>query len=321
MPNLLQGDIFAATIDRRCELTIVLGRIGFNEMSGFWQDFARTQPTLAHVRDPFSEISGRLVRFQNRQWLWFVPEGENHGLTNSQFTAALTEALTWASGNLVKSVMTNGIANIDYGTDTTSNRASDDARAQFLIDLAATYEEEFEVTINLISLNDVFLRNAAKSAWTQLVPTDSDPEIPTDEAHNDSNWGPPFPGTENIFPITTEDDFVTACHILNQSNDKFSDYCQKLEPFWFIYGIGHPMHTAISVGRATYVEDYWDVRKIQTIAGAPLSYADKKKIVSELASTAGHKLAYSSIPHPGFDLFPLSLVEFPDEGILDGEID
>lgn len=160
MPSLNQGDIFAVTVEHQCELTIVFGHIGFNAMSGYWQDFAGSQPKLAHVHDPFSEISGRPVEFQERQWLWFVPDGENHGLTNSQLTAVLTEALNWASGKSVKSVMTNGVANIDHGTDTTTTNASANVRAQFLIDLAATLEQKFEVTINLISANDVFLRNA-----------------------------------------------------------------------------------------------------------------------------------------------------------------
>ena len=157
MPSLNQGDIFAAAVDHQCELTIVFGHIGFNAMSGYWQDFAGSQPRLAHVHDPFSEICGRPVEFQERQWLWFAPDGENHGLTNSQLTAVLMEALTWASGKSVKSVMTNGVANIDHGTDTTNANV----RAQFLIDLAATLEQKFEVTISLISANDVFLRNAA----------------------------------------------------------------------------------------------------------------------------------------------------------------
>lgn len=141
MPSLNQGDIFAATVDNQCELTIVFGHIGMNDMSRFWQDFAGTQPKLDRVHDPFSEISGRPVEFQERQWLWFVPDGENHGLTNSQLTAVLKDALTWGAGKSVKSVMTNGIANIDHGIDTTSNQASDNARAQFLIDLAATLEQ------------------------------------------------------------------------------------------------------------------------------------------------------------------------------------
>ncbi len=160
MPSLNQGDIFAATLDRECDLTIVFGHFGFNAMSGFWQDFVRNQPKLAHVRDPFSEIPDRPVEFQKRRWLWFVSEGENHGLSNSQLTSVLKEALTWAMDNVVKSVITNGIADTDHSQSTTSNRSSDDARARFLIDLLSTYEHEFDVTITLISQNDVFVRNA-----------------------------------------------------------------------------------------------------------------------------------------------------------------
>jgi hypothetical protein len=159
MLTLSQGDIFAASLEIECELTIVFGHIGFNEMSGFWQDFARTQPKLAHVRDPFSEIPGRPIEFQKRRWLWFVPEGENHGLTNSQLASVLQEALTWALDHSLKSVITNGIADTDHSQHTISNRSSDDARARFLIDLMSAYEREFDVTIGLISQNDIFVRN------------------------------------------------------------------------------------------------------------------------------------------------------------------
>jgi hypothetical protein len=88
-----------------------------------------------------------------------VPEGENHGLTNSQLASVLQEALTWALDHSLKSVITNGIADTDHSQHNISNRSSDDARARFLIDLMSAYEREFDVTIGLISQNDIFVRN------------------------------------------------------------------------------------------------------------------------------------------------------------------
>ncbi len=160
MAHLLQGDIFTAAMERKCELAVVFGHIGMNEMGVEWRKFSVTRPQLAHIYDPFTEVPNQPFRFGDHQWLWFVPAGDNHGLTDAQFVSAFNAALTWASDHGVTSVITNGVANTDHSHDTTSNRASDDARAKLLIDLATTYEKDLEVTITLVSRNDVFLRNA-----------------------------------------------------------------------------------------------------------------------------------------------------------------
>jgi len=160
MAHLLQGDIFTVATERECELTVVFGHVGMNGMDVDWRQFVAAQPRLAHVHNPYSEVPCRPVKFGDRKWLWFVPAGENHGLTQTQLVSALEAALTWASANRVRSVTTNGIAATDHSQNTASNRASDDARAKKLIDLVTTYEKELEVTITLVSRNDVFLRNA-----------------------------------------------------------------------------------------------------------------------------------------------------------------
>jgi hypothetical protein len=160
MADLLQGDIFTVATERQCELTVVFGHIGMNGMDADWRQFVATQPRLNHILNPFGDVPNQPVEFGDHQRLWFVPACENHGLTETQFVSALDAALTWASANGVSSVTTNGIANTDHSHDTASNRASDDARAKLLIDLASTYEKDLEVTITLVSRNDVFLRNA-----------------------------------------------------------------------------------------------------------------------------------------------------------------
>lgn len=161
MAHLLQGDIFTAAMERQCDLAVVFGHMGMNEMGVLWQQFIAGQPCLAHIRNPFTEVPGQPVKFGDHQWLWFVPADDNQGLTDAQFVSAFNAALTWASDHGVKSVITNGVANADHSHDTTSNRASDDARAKFLIDLATTSEKDLEVTITLVSRNDIFLRNSA----------------------------------------------------------------------------------------------------------------------------------------------------------------
>jgi hypothetical protein len=159
MADLLQGDIFTVATERQCELTVVFGHIGMNGMDADWRQFVATRPRLAHILNPFSEVHSQSVKLGDRQWLWFVPAGENQGLPQTQLVSALNAALTWASDHGVKSVITNGIADIDHCQDTTSNLASDDARASFLIDFATECEKALEVNISLVSRNDVFLRN------------------------------------------------------------------------------------------------------------------------------------------------------------------
>ena len=173
MAHLLQGDIFTVATERRCELTVVFGHIGMNGMDADWRQFVATHPRLAHILNPFREVPSQPVKFGDRQWLWFVPAGENQGLPQTLFVSALDTALTWASDNEIGSVTTNGIANIDHCRDTTSNRASDDARARLLIDLATTYERNLKVTITLISRNDVFLRQATKLITPLVTATHS----------------------------------------------------------------------------------------------------------------------------------------------------
>ena len=161
MPQYLQDDIFKAINEYQIDLGIVFGHIGFNEMAGCWYEFSQMVPDLANVRDPFLELPRCPVQVGERQWLWFVPEGENHGLTDLQLRSALKSALTWAKNKRLRTVITNGIANIHHDMDTLVNRRSDDVRARLLMRYAEENEAESGIAITLISLNDVFLRNAA----------------------------------------------------------------------------------------------------------------------------------------------------------------
>lgn len=156
MPTTGQGDIFEAAA--RVQLAIVFGHIGFNEMGQKWSYFAHNHPKLSDVRDPFTELGEFPVEWSSGHWLWFVPEKQNHGMTEAQLTNALDAALAWASRNQLTSVATNGVANADHGPDTVINRRSDERRAALLNDYATQAEQKYKFFIELISLNDIFVR-------------------------------------------------------------------------------------------------------------------------------------------------------------------
>jgi hypothetical protein len=151
MPRLVQGDVFREAVEWNADLAIVFGHFGFNQMGVRWLEFAKTlPPPLSDVKDPFVELGGRPHRATERLWLWFVGEGENHGLTDDQLVWALDDALAWATEQRMTRIITNGIANV--------NRLNDDRRAKFLAQYAADKEASTGLTLTLINLNDVFTR-------------------------------------------------------------------------------------------------------------------------------------------------------------------
>ena len=156
MPQSTQGDIFQAAA--RVQLAIVFGHVGLNEMRHRWVAFASSQPQLRQVRDPFTELAGHPVEWSQGKWLWFVPEEQNHGMTDTQLAHALEVPLAWASQNGINSVATNGVKNTDHGKDTRANRLSVDRRVAWLRDYATQAEQKYGLTVELISLNDAFVR-------------------------------------------------------------------------------------------------------------------------------------------------------------------
>ena len=155
MPKTSQGNIFEAT--ERAQYAIVFGHIGFNEMSYYWNNFRHCHRKLQLVRDPFKELEGNPFEWSSGKWLQFFSAQDNHGMTESQVASALGAALEWASRNDITSVVTNGIANTDIGRNTASNRRSNVRRAAWLHDYASRLEQEYNITIQLISLNDIFV--------------------------------------------------------------------------------------------------------------------------------------------------------------------
>jgi len=158
MPTLSQGNIFEVIDTPQAELAIVFGHIGFNEMHQRWTVFSAHHSQLAGVSDPFTELSNGPKQLSDGKWLWFVSEEENHGMSDDGLVNALGTALSWASKQYIKSVITNGVANTDHGRGTSQNRQSDEQRAHFLVTYATAAEQKYGLTIELISLNDVFMR-------------------------------------------------------------------------------------------------------------------------------------------------------------------
>ena len=158
MPQLSQGDVFEVVDASRAELAIVFGHVGFNVMRQCWKIFSARHPDLAGVQDPFADLTEEPIKLSDGRWLWFVSEEENHGMKDGALKNVLDTALSWASSQRLKSITTNGVANTDHGSDTAHNRNSDEQRARFLITYASAAEQKYGVDIELISLNDVFMR-------------------------------------------------------------------------------------------------------------------------------------------------------------------
>jgi len=158
MPTRSQGNIFEAA--SRVQLAIVFGHVGINEMRRYWRRFVEDLPRLSRVHDPFRELADNPIEWTTGRWLMFVAGKENHGMTDQQLSESLGRAFTWAQQHSLCSIATNGIAAVDHSGITDHNRESDKQRAQWLINYATQVEQEHKISIELISLNDVFIRAA-----------------------------------------------------------------------------------------------------------------------------------------------------------------
>ena len=163
MPTLKQDDIFERLQEH--DMAIVFGHVGLGHMASCWRNFSRAERILADIADPFTTMPNSPQRTSSGRWLWFIPDGQNHGMTEDELRGALDRALSWAQAEGHRRIVTNGISDIDHGTDTLANRASDDRRVRFLIDCATRQETKSNGTlcIELVSLNDAFVRNASSA--------------------------------------------------------------------------------------------------------------------------------------------------------------
>ncbi len=160
MPQYLQGNVFQAAMARKADLAIVFGHIGFNEMRPTWLAFRVNVPDWSHINDPFTELADEPHQCPQGHWLWFIPDQDNHGMTQGQLVETLDTILEWAGNEGLRTIITNGIADVDHGHNTEANRLSDDHRAEFLGQFMAGQEAARGFKVTLISMNDVFVRNS-----------------------------------------------------------------------------------------------------------------------------------------------------------------
>lgn len=149
MPKLTQGDIF--DVAKRSQLAVVFGHIGFNLMSVHWRRFADQISELSSLSDPFLKAPRQPIAWGYGRWIWMVPTGETGGLTAVEHEKALGEAVAWAIQHGISSIVTNGAG------DTSSEMQSKRARAEWLIAYASEVEASHGITVELISLSNIYL--------------------------------------------------------------------------------------------------------------------------------------------------------------------
>jgi len=137
----------------------VFGHIGYNEMREYWMSFREHVPVWTDIADPFDELAGSQHEYRPGQWIQFVAEQRNGGMTDERLTELLDDIFHVAEQKKLKMVVTNGIADVDHGSNTEANRLSDDRRTQFLNQVIVEKEQTGNFEVTLINLNDVFVRN------------------------------------------------------------------------------------------------------------------------------------------------------------------
>ena len=88
------GDIFERLQEH--DMAIVFGHVGLGHMASCWRNFSRAERTLADIADPFTTMPNSPRRTSSGRWLWFIPDGQNHGMTEDELRGALDRALSWA---------------------------------------------------------------------------------------------------------------------------------------------------------------------------------------------------------------------------------
>lgn len=161
MPQVTQGDIFSFA--ESADLLIVFGCLGFSEMDVAWSKFRERFPTVDAMGEPFTSFDAEPHEYTHGKFIVTVAEGSNHGISDDRLLRILESYLGWAEKKGLRRTASNGIMNTDHVGDTTANRASDDRRAQMLIEFAKSYEDQFQVKITLTSMNDVFVRQEPAS--------------------------------------------------------------------------------------------------------------------------------------------------------------
>ena len=156
MPSLEQGDIFRAD----SQLLIVFGHVGFNLLNESWRAFRVNLPGWDQVTNPFEVLGAEPRSLPDGRWICFLAAEEHNGMSDGRLRPVLEALMSWATSKGLRSLATNAIMNAVHGRDPLANERSDNQRAQLLIGVMRRYEAERGVKVTLVSLNDVFTRNA-----------------------------------------------------------------------------------------------------------------------------------------------------------------
>ncbi len=156
-----QGDIFSVGVAENRDLMIVFGRMGFNLVSGYWLKFRRAQDLPGDFKNPFKELAGSWLQYRPDKWIVFVAPTEGHGMSDDEVRKHIDDLLATAHCRNIRTVITNGIMDIDHDRDSAANRRSDDRRADLIDQIMRRHEGHF-ASIKLISLNEVFIRLAKR---------------------------------------------------------------------------------------------------------------------------------------------------------------
>ena len=161
MLEMAQGDIFKAGLEEHRDLIIVFGHIGFNQIKYYWDQFRTNLREFKSISDPFVTCPDQPINYThngNTHYIIFVNASKNDGMSDETVRAALDTALEFAHTNSLETVITNGIANTDRGTNTASHIESDNKRVHFLITTCVPNHVEKFKSIKLISLDDTYIR-------------------------------------------------------------------------------------------------------------------------------------------------------------------
>lgn len=156
MPHVAKKDIFSFA--ESVDLLIVFGHRGFNEMGVAWDEFRKRYPTVVAMGEPFTSSDGEPHEYAPGKFIATVAEADNYGMSDAELRYVFNRLIGWAHKNRIRTIVTNGIADITHGVGRAADRASDDRRAQMIIELAQGYENQFRLKITLVSIDDVFIR-------------------------------------------------------------------------------------------------------------------------------------------------------------------
>ena len=152
-----KGDIFEVGFKERFDLIVVFWHVGLNFLRFYWDNFRSGHSSLAAIDDPFSDLGEKFTEYASGgKYIVFVSEVKNNGMSDSDLSKAFKRVFEHGIKLGLKTVITNGVSNIDHSTNSAANALSNRNRVVFIRSLLSPYETNFK-KIMLINLNDSFI--------------------------------------------------------------------------------------------------------------------------------------------------------------------